>query len=101
MRSRERSLHEEAREIFGSEDHDSIRRWVEYWQHSRDRNHALLQSFERLTALHFPDRRVLDIGCGTGGLGGLIGGKCPLYVGAEYNLPVLQLADSGLSRKSL
>jgi SAM-dependent methyltransferase len=94
------SLQEQAREIFG-DDEDAIRKWVDYWQRSRDRNGELLESFDRLALLYFPGKRVLDIGCGTGGLGDLIGDSCELYVGADYNLHVLQFADPGLQRKYL
>jgi len=101
MANKKQSLHDQAREIFGAEDREAITRWVDYWQHSKERNEALLRSFERLSLIDFEDKQVLDIGCGTGGLGAIIGDKCRLYVGADYNLHVLKFADSALRRKYL
>ncbi len=101
MAHKKQSLQEQAREIFGAEDREAISQWVDYWQHSKERNEALLHSFERLTLITFDGKQVLDIGCGTGGLGELIGDKCRLYVGADYNLHVLKFADPALGRKYL
>ena len=101
MAHKKQSLQDQAREIFGAEDREAISQWVDYWQHSKERNEALLHSFERLTLISFDSKQVLDIGCGTGGLGELIGDKCSLYVGADYNLHVLKFADPALRRKYL
>jgi SAM-dependent methyltransferase len=87
-----RSLEEAARTIFGSDDPDSVRRWVEYWKGSGERNRELLRSFETLVPLDFKRRSVLDIGCGTGGMVDIIGHQCQLYVGADYHEHVLQFA---------
>ncbi len=97
---RKRSLQEQARQIFG-EDPDAIGRWVEYWQHSRERNRALLATFEKIALVRFEEKRILDIGCGTGGLGEIIGDRSRLYVGADYNLHVLQFAQPESRRSYL
>lgn len=95
------SLEETARQIFGAEDTASIERWVGYWRESRLRNERLLDSFERLVLLDFKQKSVLDIGCGTGGLGELIAGQCGLYVGGDYHGHVLQFAAPGGNRHYL
>lgn len=86
------SLEEEARRIFGAEDARSIQRWVSYWRESRQRNELLLENFRRLILLDFRDKRLLDIGCGTGGLGEVVEEECRLYVGGDYESHVLQFA---------
>ncbi len=87
-----RSLSEVARNIFG-DDPESIQRWIGYWEQSRERNRQLLETFGGLTFLDFRRKRVLDIGCGTGGLGELIGDGCRLYAGADYHPHVLRFAE--------
>lgn len=93
-----RSLEEEAREIFGPRDSESIEYWVRYWRESPQRNEQLLETFRRLVLVDFRGKKVLDIGCGTGGLGELIGEECELYVGGDYHFHVLQFAPLGRRR---
>ncbi len=89
---RRASIEETARGIFGPDDQASLQRWTEYWQSSRQRNAQLLKTFQPLVPLDFEGKRVLDIGCGTGGLGELISDRCRLYVGADFHAHVLALA---------
>lgn len=96
-----RSLKEEAEEIFGPNDSQSIERWVRYWKESRERNEHWLKVFEALVPLDFKGKRVLDIGCGTGGLGEEIGESCRLYVGGDYHFHVLRFASSRQTRSYL
>ena len=84
------SLEDIAQEIFGPEDQDSIQRWLHYWGESQERNRRLLEPFQQLVLLDFQDKNVLDIGCGTGGLGELISQECRHYVGGDYHFHVLQ-----------
>lgn len=85
-------LRERARAIFGPEYRDSVERWVDYWGQSRRRNEEILKAFRRLVLLDFTGKRVLDIGCGTGGLGEVVGPACRLYVGGDYDSGVLRFA---------
>ena len=60
------SLEEVARDIFGPEDQASIKRWVDYWQDTKERNDRLLGNFRELLRIDFRGKTVLDIGCGAG-----------------------------------
>ncbi len=93
-----RSLEEVAQQIFGPEDPASVERWVQYWGESEKRNARLLEPFQRLVLLDFHQKKVLDIGCGTGGLGSLVSRDCELYVGGNYHRHVLQFAHPGPHR---
>ncbi len=87
-----------ARSIFGSDDSESVQRWVEYWRASQQRNRELLQSFRELALIDFRGKRILDIGCGTGGMAQVVGEGCRLYLGADYHRHVLQFAEAGPGR---
>ncbi|HSR66997.1 MAG TPA: class I SAM-dependent methyltransferase [Acidobacteriota bacterium] len=89
--SRISAMGEVAREIFG-DDPAAVRRWVEYWSQSRKRNQALLDAFAPLALLDFQGKRVLDIGCGAGGMAELIGPRCRLYAGGDYHHHVLKFS---------
>ena len=86
------SLEQTAEQIFGTEDHDSIAKWVQYWEESYGRNKSLLEMFRGLVLGNFHGKNILDIGCGTGGMGDVVGTKGRLYVGADYNFHVLRFA---------
>ncbi len=88
----ERTLEQVAERIFGSRESPAYQRWVGYWKESRQRNRQLLADFEASTLLDLEDRRVLDIGCGTGGLGTILARRGACYFGADYHRHVLQFA---------
>ena len=89
------TLESVAERIFGSKANPACRRWVEYWRESRLRNRQLLSDFEAATLLELSGRKVLDIGCGTGGLGGLMEDRGAVYFGADLHHHVLQFAIPG------
>ncbi|MBI4446375.1 MAG: class I SAM-dependent methyltransferase [Acidobacteria bacterium] len=96
-----RSLEDTARTIFSPDDEASIQRWVDYWKRSRERNRQLLENFSKLVLIDFRGKRVLDIGCGTGGLGELISSQCALYAGGDYHSHVLQFTRPAHNRHFL
>ena len=87
-----RSLEEVAKHIFGTDHPESVRGWVRFWEGTSQRAAATLETYRKILPLDFEDKRVLDIGCGTGGLGELIDGQCRLYVGGDYHHHILQFA---------
>lgn len=90
-----RTLESVAERIFGSKANPACRRWIEYWKESRRRNRQLLSDFEASTLLELQGRRVLDIGCGTGGLGSIMEERGAIYFGADFHRHVLQFAVPG------
>jgi 2-polyprenyl-3-methyl-5-hydroxy-6-metoxy-1,4-benzoquinol methylase len=96
-----RSLQETARRIFGDQDPASLERWITYWEGSHARNARLLQDFQRLVPVDFTGKRVLDIGCGTGGLGEIVQRAGGEYLGGDNHLHVLQFAESMPGRRFL
>lgn len=93
--SERRSLEKVAEQIFGARSTPAYQRWIEYWQQSRRRNLQLLSDFEASTLIELRDRKVLDIGCGTGGLGGIVEQRGADYVGGDLHRHVLQFAIPG------
>ncbi len=87
------NLHQVATEIFGPDDPQSIQRWVDYWEGSQERNRSLLEPFKRLALLDFRGKRVLDVGCGTGGMSGVVGDQCRHYVGLDNHRHVIRFAQ--------
>ncbi|HUV11999.1 MAG TPA: hypothetical protein VMY18_00080, partial [Acidobacteriota bacterium] len=82
---RDKSLEEVAQGLFGGDAETAVEEWVQYWQNSKARNQELVTRFQELALVGYEGGRVLDLGCGTGGLGELIGGSVNRYVGADYN----------------
>jgi len=95
---RDMSLEEVAKRIFGGDAKTAVKEWVQYWQNSKARNQELITRFQELALVGYEGGRVLDLGCGTGGLGELIGGNVNQYVGADYNWPVLQFGVQAPNR---
>ncbi|HLV00845.1 MAG TPA: class I SAM-dependent methyltransferase, partial [Acidobacteriota bacterium] len=92
-------LRKEAERIFGS-DQKAIENWVEYWAGTRARNQQLVESFGNLVLLDFSNKSVLDVGCGTGGLGQIINSDAR-YTGLDYHLHVLRWAEAAVRRSYL
>lgn len=89
------TLTETARKIFGPDNPEAVKRWVEYWEKSRERNRKLLEPYRKLALIDFNRKKVLDIGCGTGGLSHVVAPSCQLYVGADYHPHVLKFVPRG------
>lgn len=92
-------LRREAERIFGN-DQEAIHNWVKYWAATRYRNQRLVNSFQSLVLLDFSGKSILDVGCGTGGLGQIINSDSR-YVGLDYHLHVLRWAQSAPNRNFL
>jgi SAM-dependent methyltransferase len=95
---KDKSLEKVAGAVFGGDEDSAVEQWVQYWQGSRARNQELINRFQELALISYEGRKVLDLGCGTGGLGELLDDTVTRYVGADYNWPVLQFATPGPSR---
>lgn len=86
------SLEEVAKEIFPG-DEQAAADWVGFWKGGRQRSlHTLNSLFQPLVLLDFNGRRVLDVGCGAGGLGELVGPRSRLYAGVDPSFHVLRFA---------
>lgn len=84
-----------AARIFRSPDDPAFQRWVRYWLESKERNSRLLAQFESVALIEIKDRKVLDLGCGTGGLAEILESRGPaLYVGLDFHAHVLQFVRS-------
>ena len=68
---------------FGA-DHVAIQQWVDYWSSTVERNQSILAFFRSKLNLTFYQKRVLDVGCGTGGLSQLITAEQGVYVGLDF-----------------
>lgn len=91
-------LEQTARRIFGDRDREARQRWVQYWMGSRQRNERILKDFAQALLVDFRGKRILDVGCGTGGLGEIAAPLCRRYVGGDYHRHVLDLALLGPRR---
>ena len=96
-----RSLEDVALQIFGSKDNPAYEKWITYWNESRRRNRGLLERFEEIVLTDFSEKRVLDVGCGTGGLAEIIASQCEAYCGIDYNWHVLRFVVPGPHRQFL
>lgn len=95
------SLKGAAEKIFGEGNEAAFQRWIEYWSESGERNQRLLEDFEKLALIDLDRRRVLDVGCGTGGLGPLVHQRGAEYVGGDYHRHVLRFAKPGIRQNYL
>jgi len=82
---------------FGKDDEEAISKWIGYWTDTVARNQQLLGSFRSRTMIHFPGKRVLDIGCGTGGLSQVVTGEGGFYFGVDFFPAILEMARAFIS----
>ncbi len=85
-------LHRVAESIFGEEDVESVQRWVSFWGSARRRASSMLRTLRPLALMDLGRRRVLDVGCGIGGMGEALEGHCRLYAGVDTAGHVIGLA---------
>ncbi len=79
--------------IFGPASSKEKSRWVAYWQDGKSRYQYYLEQLQRILLTDFSRSRILDLGCGAGGLDSLLEGKCRLYAGIDYKIHVLRFTD--------
>ena len=88
----EAGLHHVAETIFGKDDAASVQRWVDFWGSARPRASFMLDTFQPLALMDFREKRVLDVGCGPGGMGEVLEGHCRCYAAVDPTAHVIRLA---------
>ena len=88
----EARLRRVAETIFGKDDAGSVQRWVDFWGSARPRASFMLDTFQPLALMDFRGKRVLDVGCGPGGMGEVLEGRCRFYAGVDPTAHVIRLA---------
>ena len=88
----EARLRHVAETIFGKDDTGSVQRWVDFWSSARSRASFMLNTFQPLALMDFREKRVLDVGCGPGGMGDVLEGRCRFYAGVDPTTHVIRLA---------
>ena len=86
-----------AEEKFGAGNEEAISKWVGYWTDTLSRNLDLVSAFRTRTQIDFKGKRVLDIGCGTGGLSQLVSEEGGYYIGSDYFPAILKIAGAFIS----
>ncbi len=81
-----------AETIFGEDDAESVGRWVSFWGSARRRASFMLETLRPLALMDFRDKRILDVGCGIGGMGDVLEGHCRCYAGVDPTAHVIRLA---------
>ena len=89
---RVQELRRVAETIFGEEDTESVQRWVSFWGSARRRAQFMLDTLRPLALMDFREKRVLDVGCGTGGMGDVLEDHCRCYAGVDPTAHVIGLA---------
>lgn len=82
---------------FGQENERAISDWVNYWRETASRNIELVDILSAQTEVAFRNKTVLDIGCGTGGLGAVVTEEGGSYIGLDYYPAILEMAQAFLS----
>lgn len=82
-----------AEQIFGPGDSAEKKRWIEYWRDGKKRYRYYIDQLQKLVHVDFSKARILDIGCGAGGLDSLLADNFDLYLGIDYKAHVLTFAS--------
>ena len=86
-----------AEEKFGKENEAAISKWIDYWTSTLSRNVDLVNSFRNRIQINFHGKRVLDIGCGTGGLSQIVTEEGGCYIGSDFFPGTLEMAQAFIS----
>ncbi|OFV91370.1 MAG: hypothetical protein A3H28_12000 [Acidobacteria bacterium RIFCSPLOWO2_02_FULL_61_28] len=79
---------------FGRENEAAIAKWVGYWTETLARNFELVEAFCSRIRIDFRGKRVLDIGCGTGGLSQIVTAEGGFYIGSDFFPAILEMAHA-------
>ncbi len=82
-----------ANQIFGPEDSEEKSRWIKYWRNGKSRYKYYMEQLQQIMLTDFKDSRILDLGCGSGGLDSLLSDRFRLYVGVDYKKHILKLTQ--------
>lgn len=82
-----------AEKIFGPGESEEKSRWIRYWREGENRYGYYLDQLRKLFHTDLSRSRILDIGCGAGGLPELLDGEYQSYFGIDYKMHILRLAD--------
>ena len=80
-----------ANQIFGPENSEEKSRWIKYWRDGKSRYKYYMEQLQQIMLTDFKQSRVLDLGCGSGGLDSLLSNRCRLYIGVDYKMHILKL----------
>ena len=83
-----------ASQIFGPGDSEEKSRWIRYWQEGRSRYNYYFERLQEIMLTDFTRARILDLGCGSGGLESLLENQCRLLVGLDYKMHILRLTSA-------
>lgn len=87
-----KALVQRAEEVYGPDEGKAVRRFVEYWGNSVERNEVFINHFRAFTEISFSNKLVLDIGCGTAGLAKIVTDERGNYIGFDYDKGISRLA---------
>ena len=79
---------------FGKENERAIAEWAGYWRATAARNCELVKALSANVTISFRGKTVLDIGCGTGGLGRLVTQEGGSYIGLDFYAAMLEMAQA-------
>jgi len=79
---------------FGKENERAIAEWVGYWRDTAARNIELVKVLSAQTEVAFGGKTILDVGCGSGGLAGIVTEQGGTYIGLDFYPAILEMAQA-------